>query len=66
LCSLRQDGLFEVDLETMALFPVFWAHTGPRIPVIRGTWFLGDETKPCSWELAEELEKGYQYVVVRT
>lgn len=62
---VAQDGLFEVDLTTMSLFPVFWAHTGSRVPVIRATWFLEDETKPCSWELAEELEKGYQWVSAR-
>lgn len=45
----------------MSLNPVFWAHTGKRVPVIRATWFINDDTHPCEWELAEELEKGYQY-----
>lgn len=26
---------------------------------MRATWFVGDETRPCSWDLARELEKGY-------
>ncbi|ODO01590.1 hypothetical protein I350_06410 [Cryptococcus amylolentus CBS 6273] len=56
---VSQDSLFEVSLRTLSLHPVFWAHTGPRVAVLRGTWFLTDETKPCCWELAEELEKAY-------
>jgi len=55
-----QDALFEVDLQTLSLHPVFWPQSGPRIPVIRGTWFMSDETKPCTWDLAAEIEKGYQ------
>lgn len=58
-----QDSLFEVSIPTMSLNPVFWAHTGKRVPVIRATWFINDDTHPCEWELAEELEKGYQYVM---
>jgi hypothetical protein len=54
-----QDSLFEVSLPTLSLHPVFWAHTGARVSVLRGTWFVTDETKPCSWELAEEIEKAY-------
>jgi hypothetical protein len=60
LSGKLQDGLFEVDLREMSLYPVFWAHTGARVPVHRATWFIGDETKPCDWALAEELERGYQ------
>jgi hypothetical protein len=44
----------------MSLNPVFWPHTGKRVPVIRATWFINDDSHPCEWELAEELEKGYQ------
>jgi hypothetical protein len=29
---------------------------------MRGTWFVGDMTKPCSWDLAEEIEKAYKWV----
>jgi len=54
--------MFEVSLSTLSLHPVFWAHSGQRVPVMRGTWFVGDETKPCSWELAEELERAYQEI----
>ncbi|WVQ93360.1 hypothetical protein IAU59_000428 [Kwoniella sp. CBS 9459] len=56
---VSQDSLFEVSLPTLSLHPVFWAHTGPRVPVLRGTWFVETETRPCSWELAEEIEKAY-------
>lgn len=61
---LRQDSLFEVSIPTMSLNPVFWAHTGKRVPVIRATWFINDDSHPCEWELAEELEKGYQCVLL--
>ncbi|GHJ86213.1 hypothetical protein NliqN6_2615 [Naganishia liquefaciens] len=60
--SVSQDSLFEVSIPTMSLEPVFWAHTGKRVPVIRATWFINDDTHPCEWELAEELEKGYQAI----
>lgn len=29
---------------------------------MRGTWFMSDETKPCGWDLAAEIEKGYQEI----
>jgi hypothetical protein len=32
------------------------------VSVLRGSWFVTDETKPCSWDFAEELEKGYKWV----
>ncbi|WVR09185.1 hypothetical protein IAU60_006247 [Kwoniella sp. DSM 27419] len=53
------DSLFEVSLPTLSLHPVFWAHTGSRVPVLKGTWFVESETRPCSWELAEEIEKAF-------
>ncbi|GFZ43062.1 hypothetical protein JCM24511_00780 [Saitozyma sp. JCM 24511] len=59
---VSQDSLFEVHLPTLSLHPVFWAHTGPRIPVLRGTWFVTDESRPCSWDLSGEIERAYQYV----
>lgn len=46
----------------MSLSPVFWAHNGPRVPVIRATWFINDEQHPCEWELAQALEQGYQEI----
>jgi hypothetical protein len=55
-----QDSLFEVSLKSLSLHPAFWAHAGPRVSVLRGSWFVTDETKPCSWDFAEELEKGYK------
>ncbi|WWC64176.1 uncharacterized protein I303_106784 [Kwoniella dejecticola CBS 10117] len=56
---VSQDSLFEVSIPTLSLHPVFWAHSGSRVPVLRGTWFVESETRPCSWELAEEIEKAY-------
>lgn len=59
LTDVLKDSLFEVSLSTLSLHPVFWAHTGPRVAVLRGTWFVNDESRPCCWELAEELEKAF-------
>ncbi|WOO83447.1 putative phospholipasec [Vanrija pseudolonga] len=59
---VSQDSLFEVSLSTLSLHPVYWRQYGPRIPVIRGTWFVGDGARPCTWDLAAELEKGFQEI----
>ncbi|WVO15288.1 hypothetical protein L204_102944 [Cryptococcus depauperatus] len=59
---VSQDFLFEVWLPTLSLRPVFWVHTGPRVAVVRGTWFVQDPTQPCSWQLAEELERAYREI----
>ncbi|KLT41457.1 hypothetical protein CC85DRAFT_247655 [Cutaneotrichosporon oleaginosum] len=59
---VSQDSLFEVDLDTLSLHPVFWPQSGPRVPVLRGTWYVENETRPCAWDLAAELEKAYQKV----
>ncbi|KAK4686894.1 hypothetical protein P7C73_g3228, partial [Tremellales sp. Uapishka_1] len=59
---VSQDSLFEVSLPTLSLHPVFWAHTGSRVPVLRGMWFVSDETRPCGWELGEEIERGYREI----
>lgn len=48
-----------MDLNTLSLHPVFWPQSGPRVPVMRGTWFMGDEAHPCTWDLALELEKAF-------
>lgn len=63
LRSLFQDGLFEVDVKAMKLYPVFWVHRGPNIPVQRGRWFY-DYTTPVPDELADDLEEGYQSVAL--
>ena len=55
-----QDSLFEVSLDTLSVHPVFWPQSGPRLAVLRGTWFMEEETRPCTWDLAQELEKAYQ------
>ncbi|KAL7410798.1 DDHD domain-containing protein [Mrakia frigida] len=56
---IAKDGLFEVDVKEMKLYPVFWLHKGPNIPVRRGRWFY-DEKTPCPDELADDLEKGWE------
>lgn len=40
------------------LYPVFWVHRGPNIPVFRGRWFFNDRN-PCPEALSDELEEGY-------
>jgi hypothetical protein len=51
--------MFEVDFQTLSLFSVFWRNL-PRIPVVRGTWFMVDETRPVTWQLAKEIEDAYR------
>lgn len=44
----------------MKLYPVYWIHRGPNIPVRRGRWFFADD-RPCAEGLSDELEEGYLY-----
>lgn len=43
------------------MYPVFWTHRGPNIPVRRGRWFF-DERRPCPEEMSDELEEGYMKI----
>lgn len=54
---VARDKLFEVDVVSMKLYPVFWKTT-VKIPVIRGQWMY-DESRPVESPLAERLEKAY-------
>lgn len=58
--AVLEDRLFEVDLESRSLLPVYWE--GPIFEVRRGTWFVTDVSSkqtPCPERLAEELETLY-------
>ncbi|KAG9003236.1 hypothetical protein FRB93_011149 [Tulasnella sp. JGI-2019a] len=57
---VSNDKLFEVDVRSMQLKPVFWKTTG-KIPVMRAQW-MHDETRPVEQPLGELLERAYQRV----
>ncbi|KAJ4318104.1 hypothetical protein N0V84_007003 [Fusarium piperis] len=56
---VNEDFLFDVDIETRELAPVYWL--GPVYEVRRGTWFYQDSStlRPCEENLAAQLEEGY-------
>lgn len=56
---VNEDYLFDVDIETRELAPVYWL--GPVYEVRRGTWFYdeGSSLRPCEENLASQLEEGY-------
>ncbi|CED84749.1 Phosphatidic acid-preferring phospholipase A1, contains DDHD domain [Phaffia rhodozyma] len=58
---VAKDGLFEVDVKEMKLYPVYWHHRGPNIPVRRARWFFSED-KPCSELLCDELEEGFHQI----
>ncbi|KAK0547250.1 hypothetical protein OC844_007170 [Tilletia horrida] len=54
-----EDHLYEVDLRTQKLYPVFWKQ-GKGSKVMRATWFTESSSlSPIAGELAEELEGYY-------
>ncbi|KAH7026274.1 DDHD domain-containing protein [Microdochium trichocladiopsis] len=56
---VNEDYLFEVDIDTRELAPVYWL--GPIYEVRRGTWFYQEAStlRPCDENLAAQLEEGY-------
>ncbi|KZT60687.1 hypothetical protein CALCODRAFT_492247 [Calocera cornea HHB12733] len=56
-----RDGLFEVDVMSMTLYPVFWKLSTPPIPVRRAAWMYNIHM-PCEYALSENLEEAYQTV----
>jgi hypothetical protein len=56
---VNEDFLFDVDILTRELAPVYWH--GPVYEVRRGTWFYqeGSSLRPCEENLAAQLEEGY-------
>lgn len=59
IVPVREDYLFEVDINTMELSPVYWE--GPVFEVRRSEWLLmdGSNAIPCSQQLNDQLENGY-------
>ncbi len=61
--EVMEDNLFDVDLESMALYPVFWK--GVLLKVVRATWFYSSLTDgsyaPISWDdpLSHDLDEAY-------
>jgi hypothetical protein len=58
---VAEDRLFEVDLRTFKLWPVFWKGKGSE--VLRGSWFFdSSKISPCIKEVAKELEDLYHSI----
>jgi hypothetical protein len=58
---VAEDRLFEVDLRTFKLWPVFWK--GKGCEVLRGSWFFdSSKISPCNDEVARELEDLYHSI----
>ncbi|KAJ1044373.1 hypothetical protein NDA10_003230 [Ustilago hordei] len=61
--EVMEDNLFDVDLESMTLFPCFWK--GVALKVVRATWFYSSLTDssyvPISWDdvLSRDLDNAY-------
>lgn len=61
--EVMEDNLFDVDLECMTLYPVFWK--GVLLKVVRATWFYSSLTDgsyaPISWDdpLSQDLDSAY-------
>ena len=61
--EVMEDSLFDVDLESMTLYPVFWK--GVLLKVVRATWFYSSLTDgsyvPISWDdpLSQDLDRAY-------
>lgn len=56
---VNEDFLFDVEIETRELGPVYWL--GPVYEVRRGSWFYqeGSTLRACEENLAAQLEEGY-------
>ncbi|KIJ54720.1 hypothetical protein M422DRAFT_41955 [Sphaerobolus stellatus SS14] len=59
--TIFEDRLFEVDVRTMELKPIYWQANGPTIKVKRATWMY-DETRPVPKRLADQLDIAYKNV----
>ncbi|KAL5501511.1 hypothetical protein ACEPAH_8771 [Sanghuangporus vaninii] len=59
--SIAEDKLFEVDVRSMHLRPIYWKMNAPPIKVIRGCWFY-DDRNPVERVLAKQLEELYSIV----
>ncbi|KAG8895226.1 hypothetical protein FRC01_012495, partial [Tulasnella sp. 417] len=55
---VSRDKLFEVDVVSMKLYPVFWKTT-VKIPVIRGQWMF-DESRPVESPSVQPWKSSYE------
>ncbi|CEL58527.1 putative phospholipase C1020,13c OS=Schizosaccharomyces pombe (strain 972 / ATCC 24843) GN=SPCC1020.13c PE=3 SV=1 [Rhizoctonia solani AG-1 IB] len=55
------DKLFEINVRTMRLYPVFWRAPGPPIKVRRCVWMY-DENRAVEPALSRELEEAYHQI----
>ncbi|QRV92658.1 phospholipase [Ceratobasidium sp. AG-Ba] len=55
------DKLFEINVKTMRLYPVFWRSPGPPIKVRRCVWMY-DESRAVEPVLSRELEQAYHTI----
>ncbi|KAF8312978.1 hypothetical protein DL93DRAFT_1212391 [Clavulina sp. PMI_390] len=58
---IEREKLFEVDVRSMTLRPVYWRTSGPTIKVMRAIWMF-DEHKPLESELGAKIEAAYMSV----
>ncbi|GAC98815.1 hypothetical protein PHSY_006410 [Pseudozyma hubeiensis SY62] len=62
--EVMEDNLFDVDLESMTLYPVFWK--GVLLKVVRATWFYSSLTDgsyvpiSCDDPLSKDLDHAYE------
>ncbi|KAG8812689.1 hypothetical protein FRC19_002992 [Serendipita sp. 401] len=59
--SIGKERLFEVDVRSMTMYPVYWKLSGPPINVRRVIWMY-DPNRPVDDPLAADLEKAYQAI----
>ncbi|KAL5524599.1 hypothetical protein ACEPAF_9739 [Sanghuangporus sanghuang] len=59
--SIAEDKLFEVDVRSMRLRPIYWKMNAAPIKVIRGCWFY-DDRHPVERDLGKQLEELYSIV----
>jgi hypothetical protein len=56
-----EDRMFEVDLRTRKLWPVFWK--GKGCEMLRASWFFdSSKMSPCNNQVAQELEELYHTI----
>ncbi|PVF99520.1 hypothetical protein CPB86DRAFT_825001 [Serendipita vermifera] len=58
---IGKERLFEVDVRTMTMFPVFWKLSGSPIRVRRSIWMY-DVNRPVDEPLERQLEEAYRTI----
>lgn len=57
--EINEDKLFEADLSSMEIYPIYW--DGPRYEIRRGLWFTQDGS-PLPTNVALEIDQGYNEI----